>query len=90
MKKPKPRSYEVRVPGSSANLGTGFDCFGLALNLFLTVRATVHSEPGARSEARSRGIPGSRWRHARVRHSGRPDNSNKRASAQRSGSLGAL
>jgi homoserine kinase len=59
MKKPKPRSYEVRVPGSSANLGTGFDCFGLALNLFLTVRATVHSEPGARSEARSRGIPGS-------------------------------
>jgi homoserine kinase len=59
MNKSKPRSYEVRVPASSANLGAGFDCFGLALNLFLTVRATVHSEPGARSEARSRGIPGS-------------------------------
>jgi homoserine kinase len=59
MKKPKPRSYEVRVPASSANLGAGFDCFGLALNLFLTVRATVQSGPSARSEARSRGIPGS-------------------------------
>ena len=59
MNKSKPRSYEVRVPASSANLGAGFDCFGLALNLYLSVRATVHSEPGARSEAQSRGIPGS-------------------------------
>ena len=59
MNKSKPRSYEVRVPASSANLGAGFDCFGLALNLFLTVRATVRSDPGARSDARSRGIPGS-------------------------------
>ncbi len=59
MKKSKPRSFEVRVPASSANLGAGFDCFGLALELFLTVRATVHSEPGARSEARSRGVSGS-------------------------------
>jgi homoserine kinase len=59
MKKSKPRHYEVRVPASSANLGAGFDCFGLALNLFLTVRATVHSEPGVRSEVRSRGVSGS-------------------------------
>jgi len=59
MEKSKPRSYEVRVPASSANLGAGFDCFGLALNLFLTVRAAVRSEPGAHSEAHSRGIPGS-------------------------------
>jgi homoserine kinase len=59
MKKSKPRSYEVRVPASSANLGAGFDCFGLALELFLTVRATVHSEPGARSEARTSGVDGS-------------------------------
>jgi homoserine kinase len=59
MKKSKARSYEVRVPASSANLGAGFDCFGLALDLFLTVRATVHSEPGARSEARTSGVDGS-------------------------------
>jgi homoserine kinase len=59
MKKSKPRSYEVRVPASSANLGAGFDCFGLALELFLTVRATVQSGPSARSEARTRGVDGS-------------------------------
>jgi homoserine kinase len=32
---------EVRVPASTSNLGSGFDCFGLALKLYLTVRATV-------------------------------------------------
>ena len=32
---------EVRVPASTSNLGPGFDCFGLALKLYLTVRATV-------------------------------------------------
>src|SRR5262245_10027283 len=36
----KDRSFEVRVPGSTSNLGSGFDCFGLALKLYLTVRAT--------------------------------------------------
>ncbi|MBB6099433.1 homoserine kinase [Deinobacterium chartae] len=30
--------FAVRVPASSANLGPGFDCVGLALNLFTTVR----------------------------------------------------
>ncbi len=34
-------SVEVRVPASTSNLGAGFDCFGLALKLYLTVRATV-------------------------------------------------
>jgi homoserine kinase len=32
---------ELRVPASTSNLGPGFDCFGLALKLYLTVRATV-------------------------------------------------
>jgi homoserine kinase len=59
MKISKRRSYGVRVPASSANLGAGFDCFGLALELFLTVRATVQSGPGARSEALTRGVDGS-------------------------------
>src|SRR4026207_2416460 len=31
---------EIRVPASTSNLGPGFDCFGLALKLYLTVRAT--------------------------------------------------
>ena len=32
-------SFEVRVPASTSNLGPGFDCFGLALKLYLKVRA---------------------------------------------------
>jgi len=32
---------KVRVPASTSNLGSGFDCFGLALKLYLTVEATV-------------------------------------------------
>ena len=36
--------FEVKVPGSTSNLGAGFDCFGLALQLYLTVRATVAPE----------------------------------------------
>lgn len=35
---------KVRVPASTSNLGPGFDCFGLALKLYLTVEATVTSE----------------------------------------------
>src|ERR1044071_4162255 len=33
-------TFEVRVPASTSNLGPGFDCFGLALKLYLTVTAT--------------------------------------------------
>ena len=32
---------QVRVPASTSNLGPGFDCFGLALKLYLTVGATA-------------------------------------------------
>jgi homoserine kinase len=31
---------KIRVPASTSNLGPGFDCFGLALKLYLTVSAT--------------------------------------------------
>jgi homoserine kinase len=30
--------FQIKVPATSANLGAGFDCFGLALQLYLTVR----------------------------------------------------
>lgn len=33
-------SWTVRVPASTSNLGPGFDCLGLALGLWLEVRAT--------------------------------------------------
>ncbi|HET9479482.1 MAG TPA: hypothetical protein VFO72_09060, partial [Pyrinomonadaceae bacterium] len=35
---------EIRVPASTSNLGPGFDCFGLALKVYLTVRATAAPE----------------------------------------------
>ena len=34
----------VRLPASTSNLGPGFDCFGLALKLYLTVNATAVPE----------------------------------------------
>ena len=37
-------AVEVCLPASSSNLGAGFDCFGVALKLYLTIRATVSSK----------------------------------------------
>jgi homoserine kinase len=42
--------FEIRVPASTSNLGPGFDCFGLALKLYLTVGATV--VPGAAEQCK--------------------------------------
>jgi homoserine kinase len=39
-------TFEVRVPASTSNLGPGFDCFGLALKIYLTVRATAVPDAG--------------------------------------------
>jgi len=51
-------SFEVRVPASTANLGAGFDCLGLALEIYLSVRASLLSSPGSRTVARSSGVRG--------------------------------
>jgi homoserine kinase len=59
MTKERRTAFSVRVPASTANLGAGFDCFGLALELYLSVRATILSAPGAKTVARSRGASGS-------------------------------
>jgi homoserine kinase len=37
-------TFEIRVPASTSNLGPGFDCFGLALKLYLTVSVTAVPE----------------------------------------------
>jgi homoserine kinase len=42
----EPTRLRVRVPASSANLGPGFDCFGLALALFNEVVVDLTAEPG--------------------------------------------
>jgi len=40
----------ARVPATSANLGPGFDCFGLALDLCNEVTVDTEAEPGVRWE----------------------------------------
>jgi homoserine kinase len=45
----------VRVPATSANLGPGFDCFGLALDLSNEVVADTEAEPGVTWEGEGAG-----------------------------------
>ncbi|GAB2682565.1 homoserine kinase [Thalassiella azotivora] len=45
----------VRVPGSSANLGPGYDAVGLALRLHDEVEVVATREPGAQVEASGQG-----------------------------------
>jgi homoserine kinase len=49
------QSVVVRVPASTSNLGAGFDCFGLALQLYLTVRARVEKDSAPVCRVRGRG-----------------------------------
>ena len=51
----KTRLVEVRLPASTSNLGAGFDCFGLALQLYLTVRATVDVKSKVKCRVHIRG-----------------------------------
>lgn len=54
---PPLRHHSVQVPATSANLGPGFDAFGLALGLHLTVRTLPREEQ--RERVRTRGCSGS-------------------------------
>ena len=49
------RSFSVRVPASTANLGAGFDCIGLALKLYLTVSVRIVPEASDAYRLRIRG-----------------------------------
>jgi homoserine kinase len=40
-----PESVTVRVPATSANLGPGFDCLGLALDIWATLTLTTDGRP---------------------------------------------
>jgi homoserine kinase len=44
-----PTSVAVRVPATSANLGPGFDCLGLALDIWATITVALES-PSANSD----------------------------------------
>jgi len=49
------RSFSVRVPASTSNLGAGFDSFSLALQLYLRVSAKVVAEASGRCRVTSSG-----------------------------------
>ncbi|KAA1468374.1 homoserine kinase [Dentipellis sp. KUC8613] len=42
-----PRSFTIRVPATSANIGPGFDVVGLSLSLYLTLTVTISKPPSA-------------------------------------------
>ncbi len=44
----KDKKFEVKIPASSANLGPGFDSFGLALELYLTIRVRIADKKSIR------------------------------------------
>lgn len=48
-------AFEVCLPASTSNLGPGFDCFGLALRLYLTVRCSVAREGAEACRIRTTG-----------------------------------
>ena len=43
-------AVSVRVPATSANLGPGFDCLGMALDLWATITLEVGAEGGEPDE----------------------------------------
>lgn len=46
MTQPAPRQVHVRVPATTANLGSGFDVMGLALQLYNVFTLSITTEPG--------------------------------------------
>ena len=50
-------TFKVQLPASTSNLGPGFDCFGLALRLYLTVQATEMPEGSEPCTVTTTGAP---------------------------------
>jgi homoserine kinase len=49
----EPRTVEIAVPGSTSNLGAGFDALGLALSVYLRLKVTVGDRTGGGDAAGS-------------------------------------
>lgn len=49
------KAFEVCLPASTSNLGPGFDCFGLALKVYLTVRCAVAGKGAEACRVRTTG-----------------------------------
>ncbi|HJX88964.1 MAG TPA: homoserine kinase [Pyrinomonadaceae bacterium] len=53
--KPRTKHFQVQTPASTSNLGPGFDCFGLSLKLYLTIRATPLAKSSVECRVRTTG-----------------------------------
>ncbi len=51
----QPSGFEVIVPATSANLGPGFDCLGLALSLYNRIRVTPAGRLGIQVQGEGKG-----------------------------------
>lgn len=56
-----PRSFTIRVPCTSSNIGPGFDVVGLSLSLYLTLRVTVDSSSSSTQASSSSSAPTLRY-----------------------------
>jgi homoserine kinase len=54
-KRPMTNDLFVRLPASTSNLGPGFDCFGLALKLYLTITAKPLAKSSVECRVRTTG-----------------------------------
>jgi homoserine kinase len=61
MKAPRPTSVSVRVPGSSANLGVGYDVLALALGIHLEVGVEPAGGSDSRLSVEGEGADTLRW-----------------------------
>jgi homoserine kinase len=52
---PRTKPCQVQIPASTSNLGPGFDCFGLSLKLYLTIRATPLAKSSVECRVRTSG-----------------------------------
>lgn len=63
------RSFKIRVPATSANIGPGFDVVGLSLSLYLTLSVTVPIVPNP-SESRPNPSAGARAERPFISYTG--------------------
>ncbi|THH12975.1 hypothetical protein EW146_g7204, partial [Bondarzewia mesenterica] len=52
-----PRSFTIRVPATSANIGPGFDVVGLSLSLYLTLTVTISAPSHSSSSSNTPAPP---------------------------------
>jgi homoserine kinase len=63
-----PKSVTVRVPATSANLGPGFDCLGLALDIWASITISLGDEASERDPMANMAVAAARRLFEKARH----------------------